>query len=377
MTEERLGTIYDVFSYLNLGFADRSEEGVESLVCKKLSSKLYNEVWTFRKTSENRLKYLNGSLDSKSIKKFEENSSEIFRQIKEGGINKIDDGTFANNLEENLLQIPISYKGLVYRHLMISTNANKLSEREVQALENLADGLGIVIKNQKAESLIYSNKNIRFTIEFTTPKISISKIDRDSIYKFKVEHFKPLEGDSNKYSIRFEDPKGVEEILDRSEIVKSYEAIEDNRFEVITKNDRLRRVIDTGSMIFSIEFLGDKVRLQLEIPKDGDRQVLFDVLDTIADDWKVVKKELKSSKRIVSTEEKDWGLTEKQLDALKKAYVSGYYDNPRKANAKEIASKLGISDSTLFQHLQAAHRKMIREFLGPEIEEKRLSENAL
>lgn len=56
------------------------------------------------------------------------------------------------------------------------------------------------------------------------------------------------------------------------------------------------------------------------------------------------------------------GLTDRQLLALRKAYVSGYFDPKRRISGEEIAASMNISRSTFHQHLRAAERKLLGEF---------------
>jgi predicted DNA binding protein len=52
-------------------------------------------------------------------------------------------------------------------------------------------------------------------------------------------------------------------------------------------------------------------------------------------------------------------LTEKQLEALKKAHARGYYHMPRKTTLKTIAEESGIASSTLHEELVAAENTII------------------
>lgn len=61
------------------------------------------------------------------------------------------------------------------------------------------------------------------------------------------------------------------------------------------------------------------------------------------------------------------GLTDRQLLALRKAYVSGYFDPDRRITGAAVAESMGISRSTFHQHLRAAERKLLREFFEREL----------
>jgi len=51
-------------------------------------------------------------------------------------------------------------------------------------------------------------------------------------------------------------------------------------------------------------------------------------------------------------------LTDKQLEVLQMAYLSGYFDWPRKSTAQECADALGIAQPTFSQHIRAAQEKI-------------------
>ncbi|MFB6109939.1 MAG: bacterio-opsin activator domain-containing protein [Halodesulfurarchaeum sp.] len=52
-------------------------------------------------------------------------------------------------------------------------------------------------------------------------------------------------------------------------------------------------------------------------------------------------------------------LTDRQLEALQKAHVSGFFDWPRGVEGEELATAMDIHPSTFHQHLRAAERKLI------------------
>ncbi len=57
------------------------------------------------------------------------------------------------------------------------------------------------------------------------------------------------------------------------------------------------------------------------------------------------------------------GLTTKQREALKAAYLRGYFDSPRGKSASEIAAELEVDRSTFSRHLRIAMRKITSALL--------------
>lgn len=73
---------------------------------------------------------------------------------------------------------------------------------------------------------------------------------------------------------------------------------------------------------------------------------------------------------IRNTEESDFaryvpGMTERQAATLAAALEMGYYDSPRTASIRDVATKLGISPSTAVEHLRKAEKKVLENYVHP------------
>ncbi len=56
-------------------------------------------------------------------------------------------------------------------------------------------------------------------------------------------------------------------------------------------------------------------------------------------------------------------LTDRQSESIKKAHSHGYYDFPKKTSSRELAKVVGISQSTLLEHLHKAEHKIISKIV--------------
>jgi predicted DNA binding protein len=57
-------------------------------------------------------------------------------------------------------------------------------------------------------------------------------------------------------------------------------------------------------------------------------------------------------------------LTDRQREALRIAFHTGYFDWPRNADADTVAAEIGIAQSTFSQHLRAAERKLLENLFS-------------
>ncbi len=56
-------------------------------------------------------------------------------------------------------------------------------------------------------------------------------------------------------------------------------------------------------------------------------------------------------------------LTDRQEEIIQVAFASGYFDFPRKIGSQKLATKLGVSLSTLSEVMRAAQRRIFSEYL--------------
>jgi DNA-binding NarL/FixJ family response regulator len=61
-------------------------------------------------------------------------------------------------------------------------------------------------------------------------------------------------------------------------------------------------------------------------------------------------------------------LTDRQLEAIRTAYFSGFFDRPRKHTGTEIADAMGISQPTFSHHLREAQRKLCEALFDRDLE---------
>ncbi|MFO7833519.1 MAG: PAS domain S-box protein, partial [Halohasta sp.] len=59
-------------------------------------------------------------------------------------------------------------------------------------------------------------------------------------------------------------------------------------------------------------------------------------------------------------------LTDRQYEILTAAYHGGYYETPRGVTGEALAESFGISSPTVYNHLQAAHRRLLGAVFGSE-----------
>ncbi len=137
------------------------------------------------------------------------------------------------------------------------------------------------------------------------------------------------------------------------------------RVEVWTgPEELLDRLIDAGAVVREAVGGPDGCRVTLETTADATPD-LSALLERRFPAWRLAGKRPadRPEPAAAAADAIEALLTDKQLAALRTAYRAGYFDNPRGSTAQQVAADLDISDTTLFQHLQVAQRKLVERTL--------------
>ncbi|WP_331232662.1 bacterio-opsin activator domain-containing protein [Natronorarus salvus] len=122
---------------------------------------------------------------------------------------------------------------------------------------------------------------------------------------------------------------------------------------------------DRGARTLSIEIAGGEATITVETVPGSPRSIAawltgaYDRADLVA----YHERERPPRTREEHRDTLEERLTDRQLMALQRAFLSGYYDANRTTSGDDIAASMGIGRSTFHQHLRAAERKLVSEFL--------------
>lgn len=128
--------------------------------------------------------------------------------------------------------------------------------------------------------------------------------------------------------------------------------------------DLARSLAARGVSVESLSATPDGATLELEVPA---RTVPRAVVSAVQDAHPGASLDAYlSGKRVTRTRRErrslvEDGLTDRQRDALTRAYAAGFFESPRSVSGEAIASSMDVSTSTFHEHLRAALRKLVGE----------------
>ena len=268
------------------------------------------------------------------------------------------------------IALPIIYDGSLYGVLDLYTSQHDVfDELEREVLVELGETIAHAINAVESKQALVSDKVIDLVLDIDPadhPLVEFVQEDEDR--GFDLEGVVPTEEGTFRvfYSVFGTSHETVSAFMERQIEVTENELVSENheglQYEAIVTEDSLVHwVLDRGAVprSISVDETGGYVRVDLF----GDAR-LRDFVERFQ--TRYPQSELVSSRereRPIHTRQEflasyEDGLSVRQREVLKTAYLSGYFESPREQNATDVARSLDISQPTFSAHLRAGLRNL-------------------
>jgi len=270
--------------------------------------------------------------------------------------------------------IPLSYGETTYGVLSLcTTDMATLNAHEQAVLKAIGRAAATAINALERGRLIASDSVTR--IEIQTRDTGLFFVDLSERTGASLAYNGAVYRDDGSVLLFFEADGGTDTILeaaaDYANIVSAESLSEydgNTLFEFVVTDDSLPGLLaERGVRIDSIDVVDGIGSLELELSTESDVRAIVEYLQ-----GRYPKTEIFSQRRVEqppSTRRAFVGeiksrLTERQLTALRKAHVSGFYEQNRTATGDTLADSMDIGRATYHQHLRAAERKLVDAFFN-------------
>ena len=275
--------------------------------------------------------------------------------------------------------LPLRYDGVTYGVLAVyHADPHHIDEGEQALLTEVSNALGFAIHHLDVKKALSSATVVEAELKLTDTDYYLTQIAADrsidvSEVTIVVDGTHPYNDDEVIQYVTLENVS----IETFREVAAAHDAVEE--VTVINADDRPRlqlsvsvtppemTIASFGAVVRSSTVSPGSATLRFDLPS---REVLGDVMDAIETRHgsvsirSCVDAERESEAVGIGPLIEAADLTEKQAAALRAAYHHGYFEQPRKRSAKEIADSLGVVHSTYLQHLRAAQQKVFDSIYG-------------
>ncbi|MDL0134096.1 bacterioopsin transcriptional activator Bat [Halobacterium salinarum] len=268
--------------------------------------------------------------------------------------------------------VPVTYRSTTYGVLAVSTAEHRIDDREQVLLRSLGRTTGASINDALTRRTIATDTVLNIGVELSDTALFLVELAGATDTTFEQEATiadSQTQGVLMLVTTPHDDPQAVVDTALGYDAVQDAEVIVSTDDESVVQFDLSSSPLvdvlsECGSRV--IRMHADRTTLELDVrvgTEGAARRVLSTLRDKYADVELVAYHEDDPEQTPHGfREELRNDLTDRQLTALQKAYVSGYFEWPRRAEGKQLAESMDIVPSTYHQHLQAAKQKLVGAF---------------
>jgi len=275
----------------------------------------------------------------------------------------------------SLAVIPLVYRDTTYGALAVyAADPSAVDERARAVLSALGRMIATAINAVETKEILTADSVVSLTFDVADPALVVAGLS--ATLDARVEHAGSLTQDDGStlafFTVEGADTDAVLGAAEDDEAVESVTFITESDgvglYElVIGRRSVLSELADFGATTNAMAAEDGVARIEVEVPHDAAARSLVDAVEERYD--RVDLAAYRERERPATTKQEFIAtlrdrLTDRQLTALQKAYVSGYYDWPRHTDGEKLATTMDISRTTFHQHLRAAERKLMEEFFG-------------
>ena len=275
------------------------------------------------------------------------------------------------------IAVPLTYRDTLYGVLTLyAEEPDVFDDMEITVLKELGEMVGYAINAIERKKALVSDAAVELTFELDDPSVLPIQCAREADATFEFEALVEQSDATLRifFTVSGVDPETVSDVCGHSPIVQHVSLLAEREGEyqyeaVVSEGSFLGTLISYGA--HPTEMRADPAggEVTVELPQSGDVQSFIRMFTSEYDGAKLLSR--KQFDRPVQTREQfkaDYKerLTERQIEVLKTAYFSGFFEQPRVTSGKELAAKLGVSQPTINRHIRTGERKLFDVVFDPD-----------
>lgn len=269
--------------------------------------------------------------------------------------------------------IPLVYRGTTYGALAVyDRDPDAFDETERTILAGLGRAIGAAVNAVVSKRTVTTDAGFEIEVALAGPELMLSGLAESLSGPLDYRSARATDDGSVRFLFRIDaaDEDAVQAAADRFDAVTDVRVLsrtdEECAVEIVTGGTPFVTILSGyGGDLQDVSIDADGVDLSFRVATEQNGRAIVDDLE-----------EAYGTVTLVSYRESDGAgespqafrraveadLTDRQLTALRKAYVSGFFEWPRESDGDELADSMGVVPSTYYQHLRTAEKKLARAF---------------
>ncbi|WP_302081297.1 PAS domain S-box protein [Salinibaculum rarum] len=276
---------------------------------------------------------------------------------------------------KSVASVPLLYDGVLYGVLTVYSHTEAAFDGIYETL--LADVASLVVNysrilEQRQAGTQQMHTELEFTLGDETFPLQRLATATDATIRFDT--VAEREGDTVRILVTVVDGDAAT-VLEQASSMTSIEAaewfgaVEHNQLSLLLRKPFLESVVSKhAGKLLEATSGADGTTFRVELPANVSYRPILDSLISRYDDLDLVAKRQRRTQAVPDARQVEDLLTERQHEILNAAFYGGYYETPRRVKGEDLAESFGISGPAVYNHLQAAHRRVLEAVFEPAAE---------
>jgi len=269
--------------------------------------------------------------------------------------------------------VPLTYRSTCYGVMAVyAAEQDVFDDREVEVLEAIGRSIGAAINDVLSKRTMTTDSVIEVGVSIRDENLPLAGLAGDVETELSHEGTHP--GTDGELQLLFSADESDGEAVaaaarDQSSIASAESLVADENGCVLqltmTDSPLIATLSEYGARIETLRVDGSAQEVRFRVADEQNGRAVIDHLEDRYDSVELIayhESDGPERTRQGFRATMESRLTDRQRTALQKAYVSGFFDWPRRCDGDQLADSMDIVPSTYHQHLRAAQRKLTAAF---------------
>lgn len=261
---------------------------------------------------------------------------------------------------QSIASVPVVYDDLSYGVLSVYASQPRAFEGVLgDLLDDLGDTIGNAINGLETKRSLHSESLVEVGLRIEDPDAISSRLATGLDAQLQIDGVVPTDEAKPVLYIRTEgDPEQLPETVLSVDAVRSLGGPDDPRWAVtVSERTVADQLTEYSAEVERFEAAPDHIQLTAVLPKSADVRLLVEALEKRYDAVDLrTRREYEPSEDVLESVTES--LTDRQREAVRTAYLNGYFEWPRASTGEEVADVLDIAQPTFNRHLRTTERKL-------------------
>ncbi|WP_265108226.1 PAS domain S-box protein [Halosolutus halophilus] len=271
----------------------------------------------------------------------------------------------------SVVSVPLSFDEYFYGVLTVyADEPNVFGDLEQTVFAELGENIANSINAIETRQALYADNFIELTLQFDSPDAFLAKVAQGMGAHVEYEGLATItDGETRLFFTADVDPAIAAEVLDDLLIVTNHWLVGESNgrplFGVAVEGEVIAsRLVRHGGRLRSITATEAGLEVVVDVPMTIDVREFVEMLRERYPSVELVgrhdvhrgpRAERQQVESLIES------LTDRQLEVLRTAYFSGFFEWPRESTGEDIAKMLSVSQPTVNRHLRLGQQRLFEQ----------------